>query len=200
MKRAIVVALFGLAALGLVASGLLGCEEEKKLAYVEGHFEFLDVDFNPKGSLAQGGAKYYGRCSFSSDSNKFLFEVGNDKLNAIDSATETYLKFTGIVGPPQAGVYTDPVAKVEKEGVEFHTVFGSAIIANGGNEFSFDQPTEIDDCYVALFAQAAEGELTSIDEVEFTYYVGLQCPNLDDVASGSTNLNGFNGWFFFQGC
>jgi len=197
MRTAIFAAVFG-----IVALGLLACEEPKKLSYVEGVFEATPQgeDFAPKGSLAHGGAKYYGYCKYTESSSKFEFEVGDAKMNDIDSVTETYVKFSGIVGPPVAGVYTDLVAKIPKEGDELHTVFTTAIIANGGNEFSFNQPEDTDDCYVALFATAAEGEVTKTDEVEFDYYVELSCPSLDDVHSGSTNLNGFNGYFFFQGC
>jgi len=197
MKTAIVMALFG-----IVAFGLLACEEPKKLSYVEGVFEATPQgeDFAPKGSLAHGGAKFYGYCKYTESTKRFEFEVGDAKMNDIDSVTETYVKFSGIVGPPVAGVYSDPVTKLQKEGTEFHTVFGNAIIANGGNQFNFGQPEDTDDCYVTLFAMAAEGEVTKTDEAEFTYYVGLQCTSLDDVTSGSTNLTGFNGYFFFQSC
>jgi hypothetical protein len=98
------------------------------------------------------------------------------------------------------GAYLDALAKIPKEGAEFERVFGTAVIANGGNDFSFSQPEEVTSCYVQLFARAAEGEVTLTDEAEFNWYVALQCPNLNDVASGSTNLTGFNGYFFFQGC
>jgi hypothetical protein len=197
MRTAIVAVLFGISAIGL-----LSCEEAKKLSYVEGVFESTPQgeDFAPKGSLAHGGAKYYGYCKYTASSNKFEFEVGDATMNDIDSVTETYVKFSGIVGPPVAGVYSDLVAKIPKEGVDFHTVFTNAIIANGGNQFSFDQPDDTEQCYVALFATAAEGEVTKTDDAEFDYYIQLNCPSLDDVSSGSTNLNGFNGWFFFQGC
>lgn len=197
MRTAIVVALFG-----IVAYGLLACEEAKKLSYVEGAFEATPQgeDFAPEGSLAHGGATYYGYCKYTPSTSKFEFEVGDAKMNDIDSVTETYVKFAGIVGPPTEGVYSDLVAKIPKEGDEFHTVFGNAIIANGGNQFNFGQPEDTDSCYVTLFAQAAEGEVTKTDEVGFTYYVQLQCTSLDGVTSGSTSLTGFNGWFFFQDC
>jgi hypothetical protein len=168
--------------------------------YIEGQCEFFDVMFSPAGSLAKTDSLYYGYCAYSDSNNLFEFEVGNAELTDIDSAAETYVKFTGIVGPPVDGVYSDAVAKIPKDDEALRTVFGTAIIANGGNEFVFGQPEDATTCYVKLFAAAAEGDVTMVAEEEFEYFVELQCAGLDGVSSGSTNLTGFNGYFFFDGC
>jgi hypothetical protein len=199
MRTVIIWALFG-----LVVLGLLACEEPKKKAYVQGEF-LLSTSaetFDFQGSLAQGGADYYGYCKYNGSSNRFEFEVGDAKMVNIDSATELYVKFTGIVGPATEGVYSDQVAKIPKDDADLKTLFGAAIITNGGNSFSFNQPDPADNpnCYVALLAKAVSGEVTPDTEKPFNYYVALHCTSLDDVASGSQPLTAFNGYFYFKGC
>jgi len=185
---------------GSDADGDSDSDSDADKSYIEGQFEFFDVMFSPAGSLAKTDSLYYGYCAYSDSNDLFEFEVGNAELTDIDSATDTYVKFTGIVGPPVDGVYSDPVAKIPKDDEALHTLFGTAIIANGGNEFDFSQPEDASSCYVELFAEAAEGELTSVGENGFEYYVALNCTSLDGVTSGETQLTSFNGYFFFDGC
>jgi hypothetical protein len=195
MRKAIVAVVFGMSAVGL-----LSCEEAKKTLYVEGYVQFLDVEYSPEGSLARGGAEYYGYCQYDADAQTFEFEVGDDKRIAIDSASETYVKFTGVAGPYVDGVYENAVAKIPKDASEHMRGFGQATLKSGGNEFVFEMMDDLEDCNVSLFAKAVEGEVTQGSGAEFTWYVELDCPNLDGVESGDTNLNGFNGFFYFQGC
>jgi hypothetical protein len=199
MRTAIIGAMFG-----LVVFGLLACEEPKKKAYVEGEFQLSTSSefFDFQGSLAQGGADYYGYCKYAGSNDRFEFEIGDAKLVNIDSATELYVKFNGIVGPATEGVYSDAVAKIPKDDAGLRTLFGSAIIRNGGNQFSFTQPdpAENSSCYVELLAKAVSGEVTPAAEKPFNYYVALHCTSLADVSSGSQPLTGFNGFFYLQGC
>ena len=196
MRTAIIWAIFG-----LVVFGQLACDEPKKKAYVEGHFEFIDIDFNPKGSLARGGASYYGSCTYTKSTERFQFEVGDVAEAGVNSAAETYIRFNGIVGPATEGVYSDAAAKIVKEDPDLRTVFGSAVIKNGGNRFAFEQPEGNPSCYVNLLAKAVTGEVTKIDEKKFNYYVALQCTGLTGVEDDSgTPLTAFNGHFFFKGC
>jgi len=189
------------ALVGLVAIGLLACEEPKKKAYVEGEFEIssADSEFNFQGSLAEGGADYYGYCHYSKANEEFEFEVGNAKRTNISSPTQIYVKFKGIEGPPVEGVYEDPVAKIPKD-PDVKAGFATGAISNGGNDFNFSQPEDDTSCYVDLFAKAVAGEVTEIAEKGFTYYVSFHCTNLDNVASGDQELSSFYGHFFFKGC
>jgi hypothetical protein len=199
MRTAIIGAMFG-----LVVFGLLACDEPKKKAYVEGEFQLSTSSefFDFQGSLAQGGADYYGFCKYSGSNNRFEFEVGDAKAVNIDSATELYLKFTGVEGPATEGVYSDAAAKIVKNDAALKTLFGSAIIKNGGNSFSFNQPDPSGNpnCYVELFAKAVSGEVTPDAEKPFNYYVALHCTSLSGVSSGSQPLTGFNGFFYLKGC
>ena len=202
MKKMIVVALFGLAAIVQLA-----CDEPVTNAYVEGEFEFSaqppDYSFQPTGSLAQSGATYYGYCKYSADTQKFEFEVGDVAKASVDSASQTYVKFTGIAGPPADAAYLDAGNKIiDNEDPAKRTSFAKGYVSNGGNDFVFDQPEPPgnESCYVTLFAKAAQGEVTSVEEKPFTYYVELFCTGLDDVMSGDQELVSFNGFFFFQGC
>jgi hypothetical protein len=193
------------AMLGLVAIGLLACDQPKKKAYVEGQFQMSTSPtvFDFGGTLAHGGADYYGSCKYSKSDELFEFEVGDAKMVNIDSAAQLYVKFTGIEGPATEGVYSDPVAKIAKNDETLRTLFGSAVIKSGGNQFSFGQPdpTVNENCYVELFAKAVTGEVTPTEDKAFNYYVGLHCTNLDNVVdSGGQPLNSFNGFFFFKGC
>jgi hypothetical protein len=186
------------------ACDMFVADEADKDTYVEGMFEMSTSSdtFVFLGDFGLGGASYYGRCSYSSADESFEFEIGTASPEDISSATDIYLKFEGISGPPIEGVYSDADAKITKEDEELRTLFGSAVIMNGGNEFTFNQPDPADNgnCYVELFATAAEGEVTPDAEEEFDYYVALHCVSLDDVSSGSQPLTAFNSFFFFRGC
>jgi len=200
MRKMIVVALFGLAAIVQFA-----CDEPAVNAYVEGDFEFSaqpsgQPNFQPTGSLAQGGAEYYGYCKYSTGTEKFEFEVGDVAKASVNSASQTYVKFTGIVGPPAAATYSDAGNKIVDDDPAKRTVFAKGYISNGGNDFVFDQPDPANSCYVKLFAKAAQGEVTLVEEKPFLYYVELQCTGLDGVMSGDQALDSFNGSFFFAGC
>jgi hypothetical protein len=200
MRTAISWAMFG-----LVALGLLACEEPKKKAFVEGEFQLStsSEDFGFIGSLAEGGAEYYGSCNYSGSNERFEFEVGDAAMVDVDSATEIYIKFTGIVGPATEGVYSDAAAKIPKDDESLQTSFGHAIIKNGGNQFSFDQPDPADNanCFVVLFGKAVDGEVTPIEEKSFGYYVEFHCTSLDGVEdSAGQPLTAFNGYFYFKGC
>ena len=198
MRTAIIGAMFG-----LVVFGLLACDEPKKKSFVEGEFRLSTspevFDFN--GGLARGGSDYYGYCKYSGSTDTFEFEVGDAKLVGVDSATELYLKFTGIVGPATEGVYSDQVAKIVKDDASLRTAFGSAIIKNGGNQFSFNQPDDQANCFVELLGHAVSGEVTPGAQKAFSYYVGLRCTSLDGVEdSDGQALTSFTGFFFLKGC
>jgi hypothetical protein len=189
------------ALVGFVALGLLACEEPKKKAYVEGEFEISSAEdeFSFQGSLAEGGADYYGYCHYSKSNETFEFEVGDAKKANISSPTQLYVKFLGIDGPPVEGVYEDAVAKIPKD-LDVKIGFGTGSISNGGNDFVFAQPDDDTSCYVELFAKAVAGEVTLVAEKEFTYYVSFHCTNLEGVASGDQELTSFYGHFYFKGC
>jgi hypothetical protein len=200
MRTAILWVMFG-----LVVFGQLACDDPKKKAYVEGTFQMSTSSeiFDFEGSLAHGGADYYGYCKYSGSSQRFEFEVGDAKLVGIDSAAELYVKFMGIEGPYTEGVYSDAAAKVPKEDPALKTYFGSAVIKSGGNQFSFTQPDPAvnANCYVELFAKAIQGEVTPIEEKAFGYYVGLHCTSLSGVVdAGGQPLASFTGEFYFKGC
>jgi hypothetical protein len=170
--------------------------------YVEGEFQ-MSTSSEVFDFLGAINPDYYGYCQVNNLEERFEFEIGDAARVDVDSATEIYIKFTDIVGPPTEGVYSDAAAKIPKDDESLQTFFGHAIIKNGGNQFSFNQPDPADNanCYVELFGHAASGEETPTEELPFEYYVSLHCTSLDGVEdSGGQPLTAFNGYFFFAGC
>jgi len=158
------------------------------------------ADFSFMGSMAESGADYYGKCSYSDLSDKFEFKVGTSAMADVTTADEIYIRITGIQGPPIEGVYEDPTAEVLVPKSGANIAFSSAQVKNGYNIFSFSQPEGTDNCYVEMFAAPISGELTLVGKKSFSYYVSINCNDIEGVESGYAPLNSVNGYFFFDGC
>ena len=184
----------------------LGCEEEVKPSKVVGeiHFsgqqcggEFENID----GTLAEGGASYYGYCDKQGDNFEFVVATKN-RAKAVN-ATDFYLLVSGIVGPPVEGVNAPNGQPKDEPGN--YTTFESILLKNV-NEYKFelDDPNDFsteDLCDITLFAKPAEGELNANKE-KFNFYVALDCGGLEaeTATDDSIVLRYMEFEFYFSDC
>jgi hypothetical protein len=173
--------------IALSAGALLSCEEEKLPSYVEGWIRCsaCTQQFTISGDLDSSKAKYYGYCD-KTKSDEFNFVVGSSDLAHVESATDFYISFSGIAGPPTEGAYADPVTEEPKYEP---TSFSTAVVKNV-NQWGFTQAdaTTPEQCAVSLFAKPVKGELTPMRET-FQFFVKIECLGLNDVLD--TNNKGF---------
>ena len=148
------------------------------------------------------GADWYGYCE--ADGDVFKFEVGNDDVNHISSATDFYLLIKGIEGPATEGIWKDSTTKAIKDDPNLRTTFSVAQFKNV-NMWTFgpeDANDGTDDCYVELFGPPAEGELTPSQQT-FSHFVKIYCSGLDNVMDSDGNgfsLNTLEVEIYFDDC
>ena len=107
----------------------LGCEEEVKPSKVVGSLQFsgqqVSGDFtNIDGTLAEGGAKYFGYCDKNGDNFEFVVAT-KDRAKA-SNATDFYLLVRGVVGPPVEGV--NDASGLPKDDSANYTSFESILL------------------------------------------------------------------------
>jgi hypothetical protein len=202
MRNAFVSILIGIGALGM-----LGCEEEVKPAKVHGEMSYNGVQCGAEfetisGSLAKGGAKYYGYCKKKKD-DSFDFVVATADMANATNSTDFYLQVRGIVGPPVEGVYDANVQP--KDDPNLYTTFESAVLKNV-NDFTFEygDSNDLENpelCDITLYAKPIEGELNPNKE-KFKWFVEMVCGGLDVPANTDDTiiLNHLAFKFWFSGC
>jgi hypothetical protein len=168
--------------IGMVVAAVLlsSCKEEADPAYVWGSLEYtadsLMDDYKVNGTLAKGGENYYGWCR--QDEDGFSFAVGDGAPGQM-SSTGSYYEVSGISGSPESGVYdSDGDVKIDDS---YHKSIKSIRIINVHN-WKLDSGDIPDNtCYVSLFAEAAEEEVTPDDygSLPFQFFVQIQCNGLD---------------------
>jgi hypothetical protein len=186
----------------------LGCEEEIKPSKVVGEIHFSGQqcgdDFeNIDGTLAQGGATYYGYCTKSGDDLEFTVAT-QDRAKATNS-TDFYLLVKGVKGPPVEGV--NGANGQPKEDDANYTTFQSVLFKNV-NEYSFEyeDPNDFQDgsngnCRIVLFAKPIEGELNP-NKQKFDYYVEMDCGALEAETNTDSSivLNYMEFYFYLSDC
>ena len=184
----------------------LGCEEEVKPSKVVGEVRFSGQscggDFpNIDGTLAEGGAQYYGYCTKQGDNLEFVVAT-KDRAKATNS-TDFYLLVRGIAGPPVEGV--NGQNGLPKEDTANYTTFTSVLFKNV-NEYTFelDDPNDFETeglCDITLFAKPIEGELNP-NKQTFSYYVSMDCGGLEaETATDDTIVLGYMEFhFYFSDC
>jgi len=167
----------------------LGCEEEVKPSKVVGEIHFsgqqCSGDFeNIDGTLAEGGASYYGYCDKQGDNFEFVVATKN-RAKATNS-TDFYLLVRGIAGPAKEGV--NAPNGVPKDDEANYTTFESILLKNVNEyKFEYDDPNDFSTeglCDITLFAKPVEGELNPNKE-KFNFYVAMDCGGLE--AETATN-------------
>lgn len=183
----------------------LGCEEEAKPSKVVGEMRFsgvqCDGDFeNIDGTLAKGGAEYYGWCKKRGDN--FEFTVGTKDLAKANNSTDFYLLVRGVVGPPVEGV--NGADGLPKDDEANYTTYEMVLLKNV-NVYQFEAEDESDFsvdglCHITLFAKPIEGELNPNKE-KFNFYVSMDCGGLEAEATDqSIILNNLEFEFYFSDC
>jgi hypothetical protein len=184
----------------------LGCEEEVKPSKVVGNIHFSGQscggDFpNIDGTLAEGGASYYGHCEKQGDNFEFMVATA-DRAKATNS-TDFYLLVRGIVGPPKEGVNA-PNGQPKDDEANY-TSFESVLFKNVNEyKFEFDDPNDFSVeglCDITLFAKPAEGELNPNKE-KFNFYVSMYCGGIAAETATDENivLNQMDFQFYFSDC
>jgi hypothetical protein len=192
---------------GITVVCLAGCEEEVKPSKVYGEISFSGSqcggDFpSINGTLAEGGAKYFGYCNKSGDT--FDFVVGTEDKSKAVNASDFYLRVTGIAGPPTEGVFGATPGQ-PKDDDALYTTF-EAVLFKNVNDFTFELADDNDFdtpglCDITLFAKPIEGELNPNKE-SFDFYVSMECGGI--AAPSNTDdtiiLRSMQFQFFFSRC
>lgn len=201
MKKAFLTMLFVVGAITV-----LGCEEEVKPAKVVGEIHFSGLqcgdDFeNIDGTLAKGGAEYYGSCKKSGDNFEFTVAT-KDRAKAVNS-TDFYLLVRGVVGPPTEGV--NGANGLPKDDEANYKAFESVLFKNV-NEYNFEFGNANDFsieglCDIVLYAKPIDGELNPNKE-KFNFYVAMDCGGLDAASATDETivLNNMEFEFYFSDC
>jgi hypothetical protein len=185
----------------------LGCEEEVKPARVIGNIHFSGVqcggDFeNINGTLAQGGAAYYGYCKKKGNGDFEFLVATADRPKAVNS-TDFYLLVRGVVGPPAEGVYD--ANGQPKDDENLYTTFESVMFKNVNEyKFEFDDPNDFSSdglCDITLYAKPIKGELNP-DKQKFNFYVAMNCGAIEApvATDDSIVLNQMDFYFYFSDC
>ncbi len=186
---------------------VVGCSEdapefgEYTPAMVWGSF-YCDActdEFHPEGMLGEGDEEYFGFCRITDSGLNFVVAEGDP--NGEVSTTNLYFEVTGIAGPPTVGVYEEGESIWDDPSL--YTTFSSMRIMNFNvwivNPSDLPYP---DDCYVRLFAEPAEGELTpeEFGSNPFEYFVYVVCTGLDEEATQGGTLHSTSMKIWFDSC
>jgi hypothetical protein len=189
-------------AIGLVVAAVLfsSCKEEPDPSYVWGSMEYQADsslgDYEVNGTLAKGGENYYGWCELGEEG--FRFAVGDDRPG--QTGTGYYFEVSGISGSPESGVYdSDGEVKVDED---YHKSIKSMRIINVDNWLLDSDDIPDDTCYVSLFAEAVEEELTPEDfgSMPFQYFVQIKCNGLDVKSNKDKTLTDVYMDVWFDNC
>jgi len=189
-----------------VSIAWLGCEEEVKPSKVVGEIQFsgesCSGEFeNIDGTLAKGGAKYYGYCKKKGDS--FEFTVGTKDRAKATNSTDFYLLVRGIAGPPVEGV--NDANGLPKDDEANYTTFESVLLQNVNQYiFELDDPNDFDTeglCNITLFAKPIDGELNP-NKQKYDFYVAMVCSGLsaESAYDDQIVLNVLEFYFYFSDC
>ncbi|MDJ0762645.1 MAG: hypothetical protein QNJ97_06605 [Myxococcota bacterium] len=189
--------------LAIPALFLSTCKDESAPTLVYGYFDCDQCDgrLEVNGSVAESGEDYYGWCE--RDGDDLNIAVGSDNPSLDGFGNGKYFEIRGIDGPPEDGVYnSDGQIKNDEDN---YTTFSSAKIVNVHTwKVKEDDIPDDGSCYVRLYAEADEGELSQEDygSNPFDVFVQIICSGALNVTGTPTGavLEGMNVKAWFKNC